>query len=58
MSKTRLKCLDYWTKSTGTSIAPRDAGALLMLEMDGLAEAVAVETERVAAACTRGRAVA
>lgn len=41
----------------GRPLAPPDAGAMLILEVDGVAGGVAEEAERVAAACRRAGAI-
>lgn len=43
--------LDAVADHVGTRLAPADTGALLLIEMDGLAEQVAAEGDRVEAAC-------
>ena len=46
------ECLEAVTRFLGgASLAPAGTGALLLLEVDGLAEQVEAEAERVAAAC-------
>jgi glycolate oxidase len=44
-------CLEAVTRYLGASLAPEGAGAVLLLEVDGLSEAVVEESRRVEAAC-------
>jgi FAD/FMN-containing dehydrogenase len=44
-------CLEAVTQYLGASLAPAGTGALLLLEVDGMAEAVAEESRRVEQAC-------
>jgi glycolate oxidase len=43
--------LDAVASALGSRLAPAEAGALLLIEVDGLAEGVAAEADRVDAAC-------
>ena len=45
------ECLDAVARHLGTPLAPAGTGALLLIEVDGLPEAVAAEAQRVEAAC-------
>ncbi|MCC7008877.1 MAG: FAD-binding protein [Acidobacteria bacterium] len=49
--------LDAVAAATGARLAPAGAGALLLIEVDGLAEQVAAEADRVAHACVAAGAL-
>jgi glycolate oxidase len=49
--------LDAVAVHVGTRLAPEDTGALLLIEVDGVAEAVAADAERVADACRDAGAI-
>ena len=46
-------CLAAITAATGKRVGAAHAGAVLLIELDGIPEAVAVETDRVVHACER-----
>ncbi len=50
-------CLEAVSRYLGAALAPAGTGALLLLEVDGFAEAVATETRRVEEACRAAGAV-
>jgi glycolate oxidase len=51
------QCLEAVAHYLGESLAPPGTGALLLLEVDGMAEAVAEESRRVEAACREAGAI-
>lgn len=46
-------CVDAIADATGTQIGATDAGALLLIEVDGFAESVAIESDSVSRICTQ-----
>lgn len=50
-------CVNAIAAATGSRVGPPDAGALLLIECDGVAEAVTIETDRVVSACERHDAI-
>lgn len=50
-------CIDAVTMATGKRLGPSGAGALLLIELDGIQEAVTVETDRVLKVCGEAHAL-